>query len=92
MIKVKFLQAIKRALHISKSSIWFLVGFSISGITLLSIVIVYFQSTYADRAIPGIFINDIYVGEMNKDEIMYIYEEKNKNIGDSSFTFIYEEL
>jgi len=91
MIKIKFLQATKRALHISRSSIWFLIGFSISGITLLSIVIIYFQNTYSDRVIPGIFINDIYVGEMTKDEITYIYEEKNKNIGDSSFTFIYED-
>lgn len=81
----------KKTLHISKSSLWFIVGFSISGLTLLSIVIIYFQNTYSDKAIPGVFIDDIYVGELTKEEIKYIYEEKNKSIGDSTFTFTFED-
>lgn len=91
MIKDKVLKVTKKSLHLSKSSIWFLIGFSISGLTLLSIVIIYFQYTYADKAIPGVFINDIYVGELTKDQILYIYDEKNKNIGTSTFTLTYEE-
>lgn len=91
MFKKRVSKVTKKTLHISKSSLWFIVGFSISGLTLLSIIIIYFQNTYADKAIPGIFINDIYVGELNKEEIKYIYEEKNKSIGNSTFTFIFED-
>lgn len=89
MIKNKLKKVTKKTIHISKSSVWFFIGFTISGLTLLSIVIIFFQNTYSEKAIPGIFVNDIYVGEMTKDEIMYVYDEKNKNIGDSSFTLVY---
>ncbi len=88
-MKEKLLVATKKSIHISKSSMWFLVGFLISGITLLSIVIIIFQITYADKVIPGIFIDNIYVGEMTESEVKYIYDEKNKNIGGSTFSFTY---
>lgn len=91
MIKDKLLRVTKKTLHISKSSLWFFIGFTVSGLTLLSIVVIYFQNTYSEKAIPGVFINDTYVGEMTKEEIIYLYEEKNKNIGDSRFTFTYED-
>ena len=91
MIKDKLLRVTKKTLHISKSSLWFFIGFTVSGLTLLSIVVIYFQNTYSEKAIPGVFINDTYVGEMTKEEIVYLYEEKNKNIGDSRFTFTYED-
>lgn len=92
MIKDKLLRVRKKTLHISKSSLWFFIGFTVSGLTLLSIVVIYFQNTYSEKVIPGVFINDTYVGEMTKEEIVYLYEEKNKNIGDSSFTFTYEDV
>lgn len=91
MIKDKLLRVTKKTLHISKSSLWFFIGFTVSGLTLLSIVVIYFQDTYYEKAIPGVFINDTYVGEMTKEEIVYLYEERNKNIGDSRFTFTYED-
>jgi len=91
MIKKGLFKAKQHTLHISKSSLWFIIGFLISGITLLSIVIIIFQNAYSDKAIPGIFIQDIYVGEMTKEEIEFIYEEKNKDIGHSTFTFTYED-
>ncbi len=90
-MKHRLIKVAKKSFHISKSSIWFLVGFSIAGLTLLSIVIIYFQYTYSNKVIPGVFVNDIYVGEKTKDEIIYIYDEKNKNIGDSSFIFKYDQ-
>lgn len=90
-MKHRLIKVVKKSFHISKSTIWFLIGFSIAGLTLLSIVIIYFQHTYSEKVIPGVFIDDIYVGEKMKDEITYIYDEKNKNIGDSNFLFKYEQ-
>ncbi len=89
-MKHRLKKIIERIFRVSKSLIWFFVGFSVAGLTLLSITIIYFQNSYSSRVIPGVFINDIYVGEKTKEEIIYIYEEKNKAIQNSSFTFIYE--
>lgn len=86
-----FSKTVKKTPHILKSSVWFFIGFLISGLTLLSILIIYFQNVYAEKVIPGIFIDNIYVGELTEDEIRYIYEEKNKNIGNSTFTFLFED-
>jgi len=66
-------------------------GFVISGLTLLSIVIIIFQYNYSVKAIPGIFVENTYLGEKTYDEIIYIFEEKNKNIGGSTFTLSYED-
>ena len=90
-MKTKLLLTAKRTLHLSKSSLWFLIGFSIAGLTLLSLVIIFFQYNYNAKVIPGVFIDDTYVGEKTKDEIIYIYNEKNKNIGDSTFSFEYNQ-
>lgn len=90
-MKEKLVLASKKTLRVSKSSLWFLVGFCISGLTLLSILVIYFQNTYSMKAIPGVFIDDTYVGEMTRDEIIYIYDEKNKNLGNSEFTLIFED-
>ncbi len=89
-MKDKFITVGKKSFHISKSSFWFLVGFLIAGLTLLSIAALAFQYNYQEKTIPGIFIDNTYVGEKTKEEIMYIYEEKNKTIGNSNFTFTYE--
>ncbi len=83
--------AIKKTHHYSKAPFWFLVGFSIASLTLISIVIIYFQTTYKDKAIPGIFIENAYVGEMTQKQIENIYDEKNLKIKDSAFVFTYNE-
>lgn len=74
----------------AKASFWFIVGFAIAGLTIFSLFIIIFQNVYGSRAIPGLYIDDIYVGEKNKEEIMRIFSDQNKLIGDSNFTLSYE--
>ncbi len=70
-----------------KSTYWFLVGFILAGAILVSLVLAYFRFTYQDRVIPGVFVNNIYLGEKNKDEIEEIFNKKNGKIEKSTITF-----
>lgn len=74
----------------AKASFWFVVGFAIAGLTIFSLFIIIFQNVYGARAIPGLHIDDIYVGEKSKEEIMKIFTDKNAAIGDSKFTLSYD--
>lgn len=78
--------------NIIRSSYWFLVGFVLAGALLSSIILFYFQYSYRDRVIPGIFIDNIYVGEKKKEEIEKIFNEKNEMVGKSSFVLSVENL
>lgn len=71
-------------------SFWFLLGFSIAAITVASAVIIYFQQTYKDKVIPGIFVEDTYIGEKSREEIAAIFDAKNKTIQTSQFIFSHE--
>lgn len=71
--------------------VWFLTGFSIAALTLISIFIIYFQYTYKSQVIPGIFVDNLYVGEKTQSEVQQIYNEKNATIGQSQISFTFEE-
>lgn len=59
---------------------WFLTGFTFAAALVISFVLLYFQTRYKDRVIPGVFIDRIYVGDKKKDEIVKIFTEKNQRI------------
>ena len=73
--------------HSFVSFYWFAVGFLLAGAILASIVLFYFQYSYKDRIIPGVFVNNIYIGEKTKDEVEKIFEDKNQMIGQNVFIF-----
>lgn len=82
----------KKIHHYSKAPFWFLVGFSIASLTLISIIIVFFQLSYKEKVIPGIFVDDIYVGEKTQKQVEAIYDKKNLKIKDSKFIFTYNNI
>lgn len=83
----------KRTLRIIISSIfWFSVGFILSGTVLASIILFYFQQTYKNKVIPGVFIDNTYIGEKNPDQIGKLYAEKNIKIGESTIIFSADNL
>lgn len=82
----------KKAHHYSKGPFWFLIGFGIAGITIISICIIVFQNTYKEKVIPGVYIDNLAVGEKSREEIENIYENKNKLIENSTFTFMFEDV
>lgn len=84
---VKIIPHKKTVKHAISSTIWFLVGFILAGTLLASAVLIYFQHSYRDRVIPGIFIGNIYVGEKTKEEVRQIFDDKNKKIGENTFVF-----
>ena len=81
---------IKKTHHYSKAPFWFLVGFFIAGITIASIVAIVFQTTYKDKAIPGIYVDDQNLGGKTEIEIEKIYDKKNELINKSTFTLIHD--
>lgn len=78
--------------HFILSCYWFSVGFILSGALLGSLVLFYFQYSYKNRVIPGIFIDNIYIGEKNKEQIEEIFNKKNEKIGNNTFIFSAENL
>jgi vancomycin resistance protein YoaR len=54
---------------------------------LSSFVLFYFQYAFRDRVIPGIFVDNIYIGEKTREEIEKIFTEKNERIGRNIFIF-----
>ncbi|HVZ12394.1 MAG TPA: VanW family protein [Patescibacteria group bacterium] len=75
---------VKRAVH---ATYWFLVGFVLAGILLSSLVLFYFHYSYNDRVIPGVFVENVYVGEKTKAEVEKIFNEKNEKLGGNTFVF-----
>lgn len=70
-----------------KSTYWFLVGFVLAGVILASAILFYFQFTYRNRVIPGVFVNNIYIGEKNRSELQNIFKSKNQKIEKDTLTF-----
>lgn len=73
--------------HAAQSLYWFAVGFILMATLLASSLLFYFQHAYKNRVIPGIFIDNIYVGEKNKAEMEEIFNAKNKEIGKNTLVF-----
>ena len=82
---------LQRTHRYSKGPFWFLIGFSIASLTLISLIIIFFQISYKEKAIPGIFVDNIYVGEKTQKQIEEIYNTKNEAIKGSEFTFTYND-
>lgn len=80
----------KKPLSILVPSFWFLTGFCIAALTLASIIIIYFQKTYEDKVIPGVFVGSTYVGGMSQEQVKKIFDEKNEKINQVFFTLSHE--
>src|SRR3989344_2950481 len=73
--------------HAAKSAYWFFVGFILSGALLSSFVLFYFQYTFRNKVIPGIFVDSIYIGEKSRSDIERVFKDMNEKIGKSTFIF-----
>src|SRR3972149_3441355 len=71
--------------HVAKSSYWFLIGFILASMVLSSLILFYFQHTFKNRVIPGIFIDNVYIGEKSRADIEKIFLAKNQKIGENTF-------
>ncbi len=83
---------IKNLLVFLAPSFWFFTGFLIAAVTLASIIVIYFQQTYKDKVIPGVFIDNTYVGEMKREQVEDIFEQKNSRIHQVKFTLVHNDL
>lgn len=84
-------QQIKRSFSVLIPSFWFLTGFSLAAITLASLIVIYFQQTYKEKVIPGVFVENTYIGELTRQEVEEIFNAKNERIHNVSFTLSHEE-
>ncbi len=92
MIKQRLKHVAKKVHHYSRGTLWFLVGFTVTGITIVSICIIIFQNSYKEKVIPGVYVDTLNVSGKTRQEIENIYSNKNKQIENSTFTFTYEDL
>ena len=90
--KEKIKHAAKRVHHYSRGPLWFLVGFSIAGITIISVCIIVFQNTYKDAVIPGVYVDNLSVSGKSKQQVQQIYDNKNKQIENTTFSFTFGDL
>lgn len=80
-----------KGVYIFVSSFWFLFGFIFAGLFLFCLVVLYFKQTYKERIYPGIYIENVYVGEKTKDEVIGLFEEKNSVIQSHYFEFALDD-
>lgn len=77
----------KRIPQFLKGLFWFIIGFVFAGLVFLSLVAIYFDHQYKSKAIPGVFVDNVYVGEKTKGEIEKIFKDKNKSFEKALFMF-----
>lgn len=78
--------------HAMLAVYWFSVGFILAGSILASFVLFYFQHSYQNRVIPGVFVENTYIGEKTKTDIEKMLIEKNRKIGEDTFIFAAEGM
>lgn len=88
MRKISKIESPKKFQHIARSVFWFVVGFLLSASIVATSWLIYFQNHYKERAIPGVFIESMYVGEKTRNEIIQLFERKNEAIAKNTFTFV----
>lgn len=71
--------------------IWFFVGFFCAAMFLMGLLTAYFRFAYQHKVIPGVYVDNEYVGEKTEAEIRQIFDAKNKAIQDTTYTFSYED-
>lgn len=71
--------------------VWFIVGFLFAASFLLGIVATYFRYAYEGKVIPGVYIDNMYVGDKTEEELRAIYDDRNKKIQENSFIFKYDD-
>ena len=79
---------VKRGIHHVS---WFFVGFFFAFFVLVSIFLFYFQFTFADKVIQGVFIDNVYVCKKTQAEINDIFDKKNAKIENTVFRLTTEE-
>lgn len=72
-------------------SFWFLTGFLIAAVTLVSLIVLYFQHTYSNKVIPGIFVENTYIGEKTEQQIADIFNKRNEKIQKVEFYLTYND-
>jgi vancomycin resistance protein YoaR len=80
----------KKSLTFLTHFFWFFTGFFIAALTLASIVIIYFQNAYENKVIPGVFVENIYIGELHPQEVKTIFDAKNAQIHKTTFILSHE--
>lgn len=72
-------------------SFWFLTGFLIAALTLVSLIILYFQHSYNAKVIPGIFVEDTYIGEKTEQQVADIFNNRNEKMQKVQFELTYND-
>jgi vancomycin resistance protein YoaR len=77
--------------HYVMPHIWFFVGFFFAAMFLLGLFTAYFRLAYQNKVIPGVYVDNVYVGEKTEQEIRNIFDAKSKQIQNTTYTFSYED-
>jgi hypothetical protein len=54
---------------------------------LSGVILFYFQQTYKNKVIPGVFVGNTYIGELRREQIEKTFDEKNEKIAKNMIIF-----
>ena len=74
-------------IHIFRSLFWFGTGFVFAAICVGSLILLWFENTYQNRVIPGVYMGQTYVGGKTEKEVEQIFINKNKAISTTQIQF-----
>jgi vancomycin resistance protein YoaR len=84
-------QPFQRITHFLAPFFWFFAGFTIAAVTLICIIVIYFQHSYHQKVIPGVFVDNIYIGEKTDTEVRKLFDGKNERLHKTTFQLQYQD-
>lgn len=88
--KIKFKVDKKHFKNSLRVFFWFSIGAFVTLFLIASFSYLGFQHYYKDKVYPGVSVNGIDFSNKTEKEVRDYFTEKNNNISDSNFTFIFE--
>jgi len=77
----------KKVHHAVRSTYWFVIGFILAAALFGGGIIFYFQHVYRDKVIPGVFVDNVYIGDKSEIELQEIFDKKNEAIQKNTIIF-----
>lgn len=81
----------KKILLYGKAVTWFAVGAILGLFFIASFAYIFLQQFYQGRVLPGVSVAGVNFGGKSQEYVANYFDQKNTAIGDSTFTFLYDD-
>lgn len=80
----------KKILLYGKAVTWFVVGALLGLFFVASFAYIFLQQFYQGRVLPGVSVAGVNFGGKSQEYVANYFDQKNTAIGESTFTFLYD--